>query len=198
MSRQTRRVFLMQAAGAAAACGVLPRISRADVNSQIRMATIGFNGRGKSHIGGEGSNVGFRDELVALCDCDSQVLDKTAAAFEKKNGRKLDKFTDFRRLLDRKDIDAVSIATPNHTHSMIAIAAAQAGKDVYVEKPVSQRVWEGRQLANASDKYKRIIQCGTQGRSCESIRNAVEYVRSGNLGRVQYIIGTCYKRRPSI
>jgi predicted dehydrogenase len=192
MSKQTRRVFLMQAAGAAAACGALSRVSRADVNSQVRMAVIGFNGRGKSHIDG------FRDQLVALCDCDSEVLDKAAAGFDKKHGRKLDKLSDFRRLFDRKDIDAVSIATPNHSHSMIAIAAAQAGKDVYVEKPVSQRVWEGRQLANASDRYKRIIQCGTQGRSCESIRSAVEYVRSGQLGRVQYVIGTCYKRRPSI
>ncbi len=178
MTKQTRRVFLKQAAGAVAACSALSQTSRADVNSQIRMATIGFNGRGKSHI------AGFKEHLVALCDCDSQVLGRTAEAFENQHGRKLDKVSDFRRLLDRKDIDAVSIATPNHTHSLIAILAAQSGKDVYVEKPISQRVWEGRQLANASDHYKRIIQCGTQGRSSPPIQQAVEYVHNGKLGRI--------------
>ncbi len=192
MTKHSRRTFLKQAAGAAAACSILSRSARADVNGQIRMAVVGFNGRGRSHIDG------FQDQLVALCDCDAAVLGKTAEAFEKKHGRKLDKIADFRRLLDRKDIDAISIATPNHTHSLIAILAAQAGKDVYVEKPISQRVWEGRQLANAAAHYKRMIQCGTQGRSCPSIRQAVDYVHSGKLGRVQYIVGTCYKPRPSI
>jgi predicted dehydrogenase len=192
MSRESRRTFLKQAAGAAAAFSVLPMSARADVNSQIRMATIGFNSRGKSHI------KGFKDHLVALCDCDSKVLGSTAEAFHKEYGRKLDQFTDFRKLLDRKDIDAITIATPNHTHSYIGILAAQAGKDIYVEKPISQRVWEGRQLVNASDKYKRIIQCGTQSRSHESIRQAVDYVHSGKLGKIDYVVGTCFKPRMSI
>jgi predicted dehydrogenase len=192
MTKQTRRTFLRQAAGAAVAGSVLPRIARADVNSQIRMATVGFNGRGKEHI------AGFKDHLVALCDCDSRVLDSTADQFYKKHGRKLDRIADFRKLLDRNDIDAISIATPNHTHSLIAILAVQAGKDVYVEKPISQRVWEGRQLVNASERYQRIVQCGTQARSFQSVRQAVEYVHSGKLGRILYVIGTCYKPRPSI
>jgi predicted dehydrogenase len=192
MSKQTRRVFLKQAAGAAAACAVLPRFVRADVNSQLRMAVVGFNGRGMSHIDG------FKEHLVALCDCDEAVLNRVADKFEKSEGRKLDRITDFRKLLDRDDIDAISIATPNHTHSLIGILAAQAGKDVYVEKPVSQCVWEGRQLANASQRYNRIIQCGTQARSHRCIQEAVEYVRSGKLGKTQYVIGTCYKARPGI
>ena len=192
MTKQSRRVFLQQAVGAAAACAALPKFARADVNSKIRMATVGFNSRGKEHI------EGFNEQLVALCDCDSKVLGTTAEAFDKKYGRKLDQISDFRRLLDRKDIDAISIATPNHTHSLIAILATQAGKDVYVEKPVSHGVWEGRQLVNASDRYKRIVQCGTQGRSHQAIREAVDYVRSGKLGRILYVIGTCYKGRPSI
>jgi predicted dehydrogenase len=192
MTKQTRRVFLQQSAGAAAACAVLPRFARADVNSQLRMAVVGFNGRGMSHVDG------FKDHLVALCDCDEQVLNRVAEKFEKSEGRKLDRITDFRTLLDRKDIDAISIATPNHTHSLIGILAAQSGKDVYVEKPVSHCVWEGRQLANASEHYKRIIQCGTQARSHRSIQQAVEFVRSGKLGKIQYIIGTCYKARPGI
>jgi predicted dehydrogenase len=192
MSRQSRRTFLKQAAGAAAAFSVLPISARADVNSHIRMAAVGFNGRGKTHIDH------FSDQLVALCDCDSKVLGQTAEAFHKNHKRKLDQISDYRRLLDRKDIDAISIATPNHTHSLIAIAAVQAGKDVYVEKPISQKVWEGRQLANASDKYKQIVQCGTQSRSHESIRQAVDYVHSGKLGRIEYIVGTCFKPRMSI
>jgi predicted dehydrogenase len=195
MTKQSRRTFLKQAAGAAgaaAAYSVLPTRARADVNSQIRMAVVGFNGRGKSHIGG------FKDQLVALCDCDSQVLNRTAADFEKKHGRKLEKVNDFRKLLDRKDIDAISIATPNHSHSLIAILAVLAGKDVYVEKPISQKVWEGRQLANAAAREKKIVQCGTQARSFNSLRQAVDYVRSGKLGRIQYVVGTCFKPRPDI
>jgi predicted dehydrogenase len=192
MLRATRRAFLQAAIGAAAAYSAFPRIARADVNSQIRLAVIGFNGRGKSHIDG------FRDQVVALCDCDELVLGKAADDFEKHQNRKLVRVADFRRLLDRSDIDAVSIATPNHTHSLIAILAAQAGKDVYCEKPVSHNVWEGRQLANAADRYDRIIQCGTQARSFRSIQQAVGFVRDGNLGRIQYVVGTCYKARPPI
>jgi predicted dehydrogenase len=192
MTRQSRRVFLQRAAGAVAACSVLPRLARADVNSQIRMAVVGFNGRGKNHI------EGFKDHLVALCDCDERVLGRAAKDFEKKHGRKLEKIVDFRQLLDRDDIDAISIATPNHTHALISILAIQAGKDVYCEKPVSHNVWEGRQIVRAAERYERIVQCGTQARSCDSIRRAVDFVRSGKLGRIQYVVGTCFKARPSI
>lgn len=192
MSKFTRRTFLMQSAGAAAACAALPRMARADVNSQIRMAVVGFNGRGQGHING------FKDYLVALCDCDEMVLNRAAENFEKSHGRKLDRIVDFRQLLDRDDIDAISIATPNHTHSLIGVLAAKAGKDVYVEKPVSHCVWEGRQLANAAKRYDRIIQCGTQARSEPSLKQAVDYVRSGKLGRIEYVIGTCYKPRRAI
>ena len=125
------------------------------------------------------STISSSPSAIAIPRCSA----KTAEAFHKKHKRKLDQIGDYRRLLDRKDIDAISIATPNHTHSLIAIAAVQAGKDVYVEKPVSQKVWEGRQLVNASDKYKQIVQCGTQSRSHESIRQAVDYVHSGKLGK---------------
>ncbi len=100
--------------------------------------------------------------------------------------------------MEQKDIDVVSIATPNHTHCLIAIAALQAGKDVYVEKPVSHNVWEGRQLVNAARKYDRIVQCGTQSRSSPSLKEAVAYVRDGQLGEIKYALGTCYKPRPAI
>jgi predicted dehydrogenase len=185
MTKQSRRVFLQQAAGVAAAATVgLPKIARADVNSQIRMAVVGFKGRGSAHIDG------FSRNLVALCDCDSQVLGKAADAFDRKHGRKLDQMVDFRRLLDRNDIDAISIATPNHTHSYIAILATQAGKDVYCEKPISHGVWEGRQLVKSAERERKIVQCGTQARSSDALRQAVEYVQSGKLGRIQYVWST--------
>src|SRR5262245_57256224 len=124
MTKTTRRSFL-QAAAALSAGAVMPRTARTeDLNSQVRVAVVGLRGRGKSHI------AGFRKHLVALCDCDEQVLDQAGDDFEKKTGRKLDRLRDFRRLLDRSDVDAISIATPNHTHSLIAILAIQAGKDV--------------------------------------------------------------------
>jgi predicted dehydrogenase len=188
----SRRQFLQGTVGALAAYAVLPRQARADVNSQIRIATIGLNGRGQSHIDA------FADNLVALCDCDTEVLGKRADQFEKKHHRKLDTVTDYRKLLERSDIDAVSIATPSHSHSLIAIAAAEAGKHVYCEKPVSQCVWEGRQLANAARHYDRLIQCGTQARSSKAIQQAVEHVQSGKLGKIKSVVGTCYKPRPSI
>jgi predicted dehydrogenase len=187
----SRRRFLQGTAGAVA-LSMLPKIARADVNSQIRVATIGLNGRGQSHLDG------FAENLVAVCDCDRGVLGQRAAKFERTHQRKLDTVVDYRELLDRDDIDAISIATPNHTHSLIAIAAAEAGKHVYCEKPVSQCVWEGRQLVNAARKYDRLIQCGTQSRSSVCNQQAVEYVRSGKLGKIQYAYATCFKPRPSI
>lgn len=158
----------------------------------LRIAVIGVKGRGKSHI------AELRDNVVALCDVDAKVLDDRIAEYEKKLGKSLEKCTDYRELLNRDDIDAVSIATPNHTHALITVEAAKAGKDVYVEKPVSHNIWEGRQMVEAAKKYNRIIQCGTQSRSNPSLKAAVDYVRSGKLGKIQYAMGTCYKPRPSI
>ena len=191
MIQYNRRRFLQGAAGAAALT-MLPRIARADVNSQIRVATIGLNGRGQNHIDG------FAQNLVALCDCDRSVLGQRAAQFERRQGRKLDQVVDYRELLDRNDVDVISIATPNHTHALIAIAAAEAGKHVYCEKPVSQCLWEGRQIVNAARRYDRLIQCGTQSRSSRCNQQAVEYVRSGKLGKIKCVVGTCFKPRPSI
>lgn len=191
MVQYNRRHFLQGAAGAVALT-LLPKVARADVNSQIRIATIGLNGRGKSHIGGFGNN------LVALCDCDRNVLGQRASEFERQQGRKIDQVVDYRELLDRKDIDAISIATPNHTHALIAVAAAEAGKHVYCEKPVSQCLWEGRQIVNASRRYDRLIQCGTQSRSSVCNQEGVEFIRSGKLGKIKCVVGTCFKPRPSI
>jgi predicted dehydrogenase len=122
------------------------------------------------------------------------VIQYVNPAFEKVTG-----YTDMRKLFDDKSIDAVSIATPNHWHALASIWAIQAGKDVYVEKPVSHCVWEGRQIVKAARKYGKIVQTGTQSRSSrEGIAAAVKYVQEGNLGKILLSRGLCYKRRGSI
>jgi len=196
-STVSRRRFLAGTTGLAVAAATAPAAAYSRIlgsNGRPRVAVIGINSRGKDHMNG------FKDAVVALCDCDSNVLDRRVKEVEKAEpkGRTLAKFTDFRKLLESSDIDCVSIATPNHTHSLIAIHALMAGKDVYVEKPVSHNVWEGRQLALAAAKTGRICQCGTQSRSSPALKEAREFLRSGNLGAVQYAVGTCYKPRMAI
>jgi len=164
-------------------------------NDDIRVAVVGFGGRGKDHIKEFGEVKGVR--LVALCDVDRDILEKEVKTCDKA-GLKVEGYSDIRKLLENKDIDAISIATPNHWHSLCAIWAVQAGKDVYVEKPVSHNVWEGRQLVTAARKYQRIVQTGTQSRSSSGLREAIEWVRAGNIGKIQRVHGLCYKRRPSI
>jgi predicted dehydrogenase len=188
----SRRDFLTTTAAAAAAISILPSTARAAGTSDIRIAAIGVRGRGQSAL------AELSDNIVAICDCDQDVLEERASKFEEKHGRKVQRFTDYRKLLEDKNIDAVTIATPNHTHALITIAAAQAGKDVYCEKPTAQTIWESRQMVQAARQYDKVIQCGTQARSSDSLKQAVEFVRSGELGPIRYAVGTCYKARPSI
>jgi len=164
-------------------------------NDDIRVAVVGFNSRGKDHIKELRDLEGVR--LVALCDADRNVLDKEVKTCENA-GLKVVGYTDVRKLLENKDIDAVTIATPNHWHSLCSIWALEAGKDVYVEKPVSHNVWEGRQLVNAARRYQKIVQTGTQSRSSTGLQEAVQWVRAGNIGKILRVHGLCYKRRASI
>ena len=141
-----RRSFLQTTALAGTALS-MPALSYGRVmgtNDKIRVCVIGVNSRGMNHYEGLEKNV------VAMCDCDETVLGK------KSEGKDIEKFIDYRKVVDSKTIDAVSIATPNHTHSIIGITAAMAGKDVYCEKPVSHNVWEGRQLVEAAKKLSLI------------------------------------------
>lgn len=186
-----RRTFL---AGSAAAGFTLATslVRGAQNRDDLRVAVIGFNGRGRDHI------ASLAPYVVALCDCDQEVLARGASDFADRHQRMVDSHSDYRRLLDRQDIDAVAIATPNHTHALIAIQAIESGKHVYVEKPVSHNVWEGRQLVAAAHQHQRVVQCGTQSRSAPCVQRAVEYVQSGELGKIQYVVGTCYKPREPI
>lgn len=194
--RKNRRLFIKDAATAVAAAGMLsPWRNVLGANEKIRVGVVGFRGRGNNHIGGFDGlpNV----EIAGLCDCDREVLEGQVRRYHDK-GRKVAGHTDYRKLLEDKSIDVISIATPNHTHALISIEAIQAGKDVYVEKPVSHNVWEGRQIVNAARKYKKIVQTGTQSRSNPGMREAVQYIHDGSLGKIKVVRGFCYKRRKSI
>jgi predicted dehydrogenase len=197
MNRLTRRRFLKTSALAAGAVAFSARswsqVARA--NSDIRVAVIGLNGRGKNHVSSLAAIKGVR--LVALCDPDTAVLAR-ARKLDDLNGASIKTYTDLRELFAASDVDAVTIATPNHWHSLAGIWACQAGKDVYIEKPVSHNVWEGRQLAAAAKKHNRVVQAGTQIRSGDGLREAVEWVRAGKLGEITASRGFCYKRRDSI
>ncbi len=187
-----RRIFLM--APAAAAVRRLP--ASASPNDTIRVAVLGVNGRGRDHIAGfqKLPNV----EVAVLCDPDRQVAAARAAEFEKRYGRRVRTETDLRRVFEDRTIDAVSIATPNHWHALATIWACQAGKDVYVEKPGSHNVFEGRKMVEAAHKYKRIVQHGVQLRSSPAIREAVAKLRQGVIGRVYMARAIIYRWRPSI
>ncbi|MEQ8849862.1 Gfo/Idh/MocA family oxidoreductase [Botrimarina sp.] len=187
-----RRDFLAASAAAGwAAMGAAPVWAAAEKND-LRIAVVGLRGRGKSHLAGLGKRV------VALCDADRDVLDEQHQKHLEERGVDAQKYVDFREMLDKADIDGVAIATPNHTHCWIGVEAMQAGKHVYVEKPISHNTWEGRQLVAAARKHDRIVQCGTQSRSSPSLQQAVKWLHSGELGSIQYATGTCYKPRPPI
>ena len=195
MSILTRRNFLRTTAVVASAAFLSPLARAAGANDDVRIGMVGFRSRGKNHLQEYAKLKGVR--VVALCDVDQEVLQTEAKAFADRN-EKVETYTDIRKLLENKDIDAISVATPNHWHSLIGIWACQAGKDVYLEKPVSHNIWEGRQLVEAARKYNRIVQTGSQCRSNPGIRDAVDYIQSGALGKIKSVHGCCYKRRDTI
>lgn len=200
MASLSRRQLVRGAAAGAAFLG-LPAIKTLSAgerwrpSEELRCAVIGIRGRGRSHIDGLRRQEGVR--IVALCDADRDVLAREAGRFEER-GESVDTYVDLRHVMDRDDIDIVATATPNHWHALISIWACQTGKDVYVEKPVSHNIWEGRKMVEAAAKYDRIVQTGTQSRSSHGIRDAVAWVRAGNLGRIEWAQGLCYKPRNSI
>ncbi len=197
MNKITRRAFLKQSTLTAGSLSFAAR-SWAQVpgaNEDIRVAVVGFNGRGRDHISAWLKMKGVR--LTALCDADRKVLEDEVGRLEK-GGQKVEAYTDIRKLLASKNVDAISIATPNHWHALATIWALQAGKDVYVEKPVSYDVWEGEKMVEAAQLYHKIVQAGTQSRSSSGIKEAVAWVRAGHLGKIRVARALCYKARPSI
>jgi predicted dehydrogenase len=188
----TRRQFLGKTATAVIVAGTMAQGKVFGANNRIRMCTIGFNGQGSSHIH---DILSMKDEAeyVALCDVDSQVRDKGAATVKKAQGKEPKLYKDIREALEDKDIDAVTIATPNHWHTLAAVWACQAGKDVYVEKPLSHNIYEGRQLVAAAEKYKRIVQHGTQNRSDSTLIRDMKLMHDGFIGTIVESRGYVYK-----
>ena len=198
----TRRQFM---AGSAMAAGSLILSSctrpvlRQAANDEIRVAIVGVGGQGGSHLdtylSKEMKDLNVR--LVAVCDADQKHVDAAVAKAEKA-GVKAVGVQDMRKVFDMKDVDAVVTATPNHWHSLVSIWAVQAGKDVYVEKPLSHDIFEGRKVAEAAAKSKKIVFVGTQSRSDPSLAEAIKWLQAGNLGKIVRVRGFCYKPRASI
>ncbi len=199
----TRRDFLKTGAKTGAGLAALGGISFIThpervfgANDRIRVGVIGLHGQGFAHVEEYSKLQGV--EVAAVCDVDENMFAKRLPEMEKMGMPKPMTFVDIRKLLEDKSIDAVSIATPNHWHSLQAIWALQAGKDVYVEKPCSHNWFEGRQLVRAVEKYNRIVQHGTNSRSGEAIIDGMKKMREGLIGEVYMARGLCYKWRDTI
>ncbi len=199
MKRLNRRQFTSLAAASAAATAVVSsaRPARAvAANEILGVAIVGVNGRGGDHI--NGFHADKRTEIRAIVDIDSAVGNKRADQIEKMQGRRPEVFTDMRKAFELDSVDIVSTATPNHWHALCGLWAMQAGKDVYIEKPISHNITEGRMLVNAAKKYGRMCQTGTQCRSSGALRPAMEFIAAGGIGECNFARGLCYKRRKSI
>ena len=189
-----RRHFLMSTAAAA---GTLRASSLASPNDTVRVACVGIRGQGGSHI--RMYSMMPNVEIAALCDVDESVLNKRLEEVEKSGKKRPAAFTDFRKLLEDKSIDAVSIATPNQWHTLQTIWALQAGKDVYCEKPCSFNMFEARQIIAAAKKYnKNLVQHGANSRSSPALQEAFEKLRDGVIGEVYMTRGLCFKWRDTI
>lgn len=179
-----RRNFLKSATGLAVSLGTAPYFvprSAFGANERINTGHIGTGGRGLSKLGD------YMQHAIAVCDVDKTHLMEAVEQCQKA-GRKVDAVSDYRRLLDRKDIDVIVVATPDHWHAKTTIDAVQAGKDVFCEKPLSLTIAEGRSMVQAARDNARIVQTGTQQRSDANFRKAVEIARSGKLGRPKQIL----------
>ena len=202
MSRQNRRTFLKCAATAAgvantfAIAGTKASGRVLGANDRVRIAVAGINGRGQSHLKGFGQ---MKDvEIAYLVDPDSRLFDSRSKIVKGTAGNTPDCVQDIRRALEDKNLDAVSIVTPNHWHALMGIWACQAGKDVYVEKPCSHNIFEGRKLVEAARKYDRIVQHGTQRRSDPQWIQLINDIRNGKYGKLQVAYSFDRRQRLSI
>ena len=196
MSQVNRRTFLKQSAGVGVAFAVGTAARPVlGANETIHVGVAGIHGQGRGHIGAFQK---MKDvQVTHLIDPDSALFKGRAGGIEKAGGKKPACFQDIRKALEDKDLDAVSIATCNHWHSLITVWACQAGKDVYVEKPCSHNVFEGRQSVEAARKYKRIVQHGTQRRSGGQWKQAKD-IAEGKRGKLALVRARSYRVRGSI
>lgn len=203
MATNSRRDFLKTSATITAASALAaPAILRAqNLNDRVRVAVVGMGGRAQSHaqslieLEGDGSQ---GVDFAGVCDCDANKLSKAVDAWTDRAGHKVTGYDDMQRVFDDDSIDAVTFATPNHWHALGVILGCQAGKDVYVEKPGSHNISEGRKMVEAARKYDRIVQHGTQCRSSENIIEGIQKLHEGIIGDVYLARGIAYKIRPNL
>jgi hypothetical protein len=201
MDPMSRRRFMERSVATGAlttVASILPgALSAAAVspNETIQVGVIGVGGKGLNHVDQLTRIAGTR--VVALCDVDPARVAQAQTLLDKTHV-KAKHYQDMREVLDNPEIDAVTIATPNHWHATATIWACQKGKDVYCEKPVTHNLWEGQRVVEAARKYDRIVQAGTQNRSDTGFRQAIEYIREGALGKILWMHGLWFKDRASI
>src|SRR5512132_519061 len=186
MKKITRRTFLKQAAAASAAfplftiAGTKSSGRVLGANDVIRVGVAGIHGQGNAHID---QYLGLKNvQVTHLIDPDRSLFESRSQKIREKGGNTPKCFQDIREALEDKELDVISIAAPNHWHSLMTIWACQAGKDVYVEKPCTHNIFEGKQLVAASNRYKRMVQHGTQCRSDLAMREAVQKLHDGAIG----------------
>jgi len=201
MSNLNRRQFLgrtvVAGIGAGFAIGGTKSSGRIiGANDAIRVGVAGLNGRGSAHVGAYSKIKGV--DITYLIDPDSRTFEKHLGTIKKAGGSAPKTIADVRQALEDKELDAISIATPNHWHALMTIWGCQANKDVYVEKPASHNIHEGRIAVEAARKYGRIVQHGTQNRSSKEWDKVAQAVKSGKYGKLKVSRALCYKSRPSI
>jgi len=187
-----RRTFLLGAGLASMGA----RAASDTANGKVGIGVIGLGGRGRDHLRYYSKLPDAR--VVSMCDVNQAQTERAAQIAEKLQGSKPRVHQDLRRLFEDKDVDAVSIATPNHWHALATIWACQAGKDVYCEKPACYNMFEGRAMVAAARKNNRIVQIGMQGRTIAHKQRAMDLLHGGAIGQVYMARGICYKRRASI
>ena len=200
MANTNRRAFLKSSAVAASLLSA-PAIARSaqSANGRICVGLVGMGGRMHAHVAALNQLVQDGSvEIAAICDCDQAKLDGASKSFPELSGKKPAVYADQRKLLDDKSIDAVSFATQDHWHALQTIWACQAGKDVYVEKPATHNIWEGRKMVEAARKYGRMVQIGTQNRSSPNVMEGIRKLKEGVIGKLYMARGMSYKMRGNL
>jgi predicted dehydrogenase len=197
MSAITRRSLLDSTLKGAALLAVGSAGSRIlGANERVNVAIVGMGGRGSDHV--QYWSKSPDAHIAAVCDVNQAALERGSALVLKASGQKPKEYGDMRKLFADKNIDVVSITTPNHWHALATIWAVQAGKDVYVEKPACHNIWEGFKMVEAARKYNRMVQVGSQSRSIANKRRAMDLLHQGVIGNLYMAKGLCFKRRKSI
>jgi predicted dehydrogenase len=186
-----RRTFILTSGATA-----LATQTAAGANDRVQIGVAGIRSRGREHAEIFARQPASR--VVAVCDIDNAQTERAIPLVEKAQSSRPKTYQDYRRMLEDKDIDAVSLATCNHWHALGTVWACQAGKDVYCEKPASHNIWEGRKMVEAARKYQRIVQVGQQSRTTQHKIRAMQLLREGAIGKVYLAKGLCFKRRKSI